>query len=215
MKNQQLTAVTLAVLVIAFLALGALFISGVWGKPPELYAIPLVDPKFTQTDTVRHSYIDLVRTQADLSGFDCYLCHDEGEPPPLRFDENHKLIIPDEHSDIVMRHGQHDRNNNCFNCHNELNLLKLQTRDGRELGFEESPALCGSCHGPTYRDWEAGAHGRTGGYWNTALGELTRQACVSCHNPHAPTFPSREPAPGPHPLRRPLSTPELAQHSVH
>lgn len=200
MKNQQKTAVALAGLAIVFLLLGALFLSGRWGSPPELYAIPLVDPEFTQTDTVRRSYGDLVRAGADLSEFDCYLCHDEGVPPPLRFDENHKLIIPPEHENIVMNHGRHDRNNNCFNCHNELNLLTLQTRDGRELGFAESPELCGSCHGPTYRDWEAGAHGRTGGYWSAARGELTRQACVSCHDPHSPDFPSRQPAPGPHPL---------------
>jgi len=201
MKNMKLTAWTLMGLTLVFLALAGAFLLGVWGPPPGLYSIPLVDPEFTQTDTVRQSYGDLVRAEADLIEYDCYLCHDEGVPPPLRFDENHKLIIPDEHSNIVMLHGQHDRNNNCFNCHNDVNLLTLQARDGRELGFAESTQLCGSCHGPTYRDWEAGAHGRTGGYWNETMGDLTRQDCVSCHNPHSPDFPSREPAPGPNPLR--------------
>ena len=65
-----------------------------------------------------------------------------------------------------MKHGTHDRNNNCFNCHDEQNLELLQTRDGRQIKLAESPPLCGSCHGPTYRDWEGGAHGRTGGYWD-------------------------------------------------
>ena len=40
-------------------------------------------------------------------------------------------IVPKEHADIVMGHGTHDRNNNCFNCHDEQNLELLQTRDGR------------------------------------------------------------------------------------
>lgn len=185
---------------LVFMLLTGAFLLGLWGRPAELYPIPLVDPEFTRTDTVRQSYNALVKAEADLTEFDCYLCHTEGEPPPLRFGDDHKLIIPEEHSNIVMQHGQHDRNNNCFNCHNENNLLKLQTRDGRELGFAESPLLCGSCHGPTYRDWEAGAHGRTGGTWDQSLEQHTRQDCVSCHNPHSPAFPSRAPAPGPHPL---------------
>jgi len=113
------------------------------------------------------------------------------------------VIVPKEHDDIVMAHGRHNRNNNCFNCHDETNLELLQTRDGRHLKIVESPALCGSCHGPTYRDWEAGVHGRTSGYWKRAPGEtdkMDRKVCTSCHNPHSPPFPSRPPAPGPHPL---------------
>ena len=211
MKTNQKVTWTLAILSVVFLLLAGAFLVGLWGRPPELYPIPLVDPRFIRTDTVRQSYNAKVKAGEDLIEFDCYLCHTEGESPTLRFDENHKLIIPEEHSDIVMQHGEHDRNNNCFNCHNEQNLLKLQTRDGRELGFSESPLLCGSCHGPTYRDWEAGAHGRTGGYWDQELGELTRQDCVSCHNPHSPKFPPREPAPGPHPLHL-QSEHELAVH---
>jgi len=31
----------------------------------------------------------------------------------LRYDANHKLIVPQEHSDIVMGHGEQGRNNNC------------------------------------------------------------------------------------------------------
>jgi uncharacterized CHY-type Zn-finger protein len=107
----------------------------------------------------------------------------------------------DRSGDIVMGHGQHGRNNNCFNCHNETNLVLLQPRDGRELTFAQSTKLCGSCHGPTLRDWEAGAHGRISGFWDRSLGAIERKDCVNCHNPHYPHFPSRQPAPGPHPLK--------------
>jgi uncharacterized CHY-type Zn-finger protein len=196
------TSVVLAGLTVTFLALAAAFLTNLWGRTTPPAPIPLVDPQFTNTATVRTNLADLIRAKADLSDFDCYACHQKGKPPPLRYDPtNHNLIIPKEHEDIVMRHGRHDRNNNCFNCHNETNLVVLQTRDGRELKLEESPALCGSCHGPTYRDWEAGVHGRTSGHWDRQAGPFDRKLCVSCHNPHSPAFPSRHPAPGPHPLR--------------
>jgi hypothetical protein len=200
MHDGDKTRRVLHALAAGFLSLGLLFLWGLWGKPQPLYPIPLVDTNVLSPATIRASYAELIRTRADLSDFDCYACHEEGKPPPLRYDANHKLIIPEEHSTIIMAHGRHDRNNNCFNCHNEHNLELLQTRDGRELKLSESTPLCGSCHGPTYRDWEAGVHGRTGGYWNLAQGERSRHDCVDCHNPHQPKIPPRRPAPGPHPL---------------
>jgi hypothetical protein len=201
MKAADNTPTVLTILSVLFLVLSAAFILNLWGHPPRSPAIPLVDPSFTSNSTVRVSYSELIRQKADLSDFDCYACHERNKPPPLRFDDKHNLLVPKEHSDIVMGHGSHNRNNLCFNCHDETNLELFQTRDGRQLKLSESTPLCGSCHGPTYRDWEAGAHGRTSGYWDRALGPITRQDCVSCHNPHAPRFPSRQPAPGPHPLR--------------
>jgi uncharacterized CHY-type Zn-finger protein len=206
MNSNGKTAAVLTVLVIAFLGLAWSFLAK--GHPITLPPIPLVDPQFTNTTTVRTNLADLMKANADLSDFDCYTCHERNKPPPLRFDANQNLIIPEEHKDIVMAHGRHNRNNLCFNCHNETNLEVFQTRDGRELKLSDSAPLCGSCHGPTYRDWEAGAHGRTSGYWNRQLGPMDRKLCVSCHNPHAPAFPPRKPAPGPHPLR---GTPKLAE----
>ncbi len=196
------TGVTLALLCGAFSVLALAFLSDSGGTHLVRPAIPLVDTNFLDTSTTRLSYADLVRTGADLSDFDCYACHDKKKPPPLRLDTNGVIIVAKEHPDIVMGHGRHGRNNNCFNCHNETNLVLLQPRDGRELTFSDSPQLCGSCHGPTYRDWEAGAHGRTSGYWDPArVNDRQRKACVNCHNPHSTRFPSRKPAPGPHPLR--------------
>jgi hypothetical protein len=201
MNPQSRTTLMLAGLTIAFLVLTVLFLLNLPGQPLHLPTIPLVDTNFLNTATVRRAYPDLVRAHEDLSDFDCYVCHEKGKPPPLRYDTNQNLIIPKEHSDIVMGHGSHGRNNNCFNCHNETNLELLQTRDGQPVTFSESPRLCGSCHGPTYRDWEAGAHGRISGHWDHRLGAPERKLCVNCHNPHSPRFPSRQPAPGPHPLR--------------
>jgi hypothetical protein len=200
--NTESNTTKVLVLLSAVLALLAVaFLGNLWGRSPAPATISLVDTNFLDQATARRSYADLIAAKEDLSDFDCYACHEKGKPPPLRFDTNQNLIIPKEHPDIVMHHGSHERNNNCFNCHDELNLELLQTRDKRELKLSNSAPLCGSCHGPTYRDWEAGVHGRTGGYWNRSLGDYDRKLCVNCHNPHSPKFPGRKPAPGPHPLR--------------
>jgi len=196
-KGNRVNTVLL-VLAVVFLALGLKFAWGLRTRAAAPPAIPLVDPQFLETATVRKSYAELIRTKADLSDFDCYACHERGKPPTLRFDAQHIIIVPKEHEDVVMGHGTHNRNNNCFNCHDEQNLELLQARDGRQIKLVDSPLLCGSCHGPTYRDWEAGAHGRTGGYWDRAAGPIKRQICVDCHNPHRPKIPPRKPAPGPH-----------------
>jgi len=201
MNGHGKTSVTLLALTVLFLALAAAFIFNLWGRSVASPSIPLVSTNFLDTATARRSYADLVKAGEDLSDFDCYACHEKGKPPPLRFDTNQNLIIPKEHSDIVMHHGSHERNNNCFNCHNETNLQQFQTNDKHELKLAESSLHCGSCHGPTYRDWEAGVHGRTSGYWDRSLGAMDRKLCVNCHNPHSPKFPGRKPAPGPHPLR--------------
>jgi formate-dependent nitrite reductase cytochrome c552 subunit len=195
------TAWALRGLIVLFGVLTAAFLLNLWGRSAPLKPIALVDPSFLDTATVRRSYANLVQAKEDLSDFDCYTCHEKNKPPVLRYDAKQNLIIPQEHSDIVMGHGEHGRNNNCFNCHNETNLEQLQTRDGRVVRFQDSPQLCGSCHGPTFEDWEAGAHGRISGYWNRKLGSFKRQDCVNCHNPHSPKFPGRKPAPGPHLLR--------------
>ncbi len=289
------TGITVGAVCVAFLALTAAFLSDSGGTHLRHAAIPLVDTNFLDKSTTRRSYADLVRAGADLSDFDCYVCHDKKTPPPLRLDTNQNIIVAAEHigpttftaddigtnewaefigrlkahsdpvsaflwqrlsnpeqalltnykpseaglkqtqdivvsalnkvvgepciyeperfkgilpgaetvvhlqqsrtgsnlahlnrllledaypvelarnrhADIVMGHGQHGRNNNCFNCHNETNLTLLQPRDGRQLTFAQSSQLCGSCHGPTKADWDAGAHGRTSGDWNRSPG---------------------------------------------
>jgi hypothetical protein len=216
MSDNSRTSAVIFGLVVVFCTLAIIFAKPSSSHPEASQSIPLVDPQFTATTTIRTSYVQLIRMKADLSDFDCYGCHEKGKPPVLRFDTNLNLVIPQEHADLAMSHGKHNRNNNCFNCHDEHNLELLQTRDGREVKLQESPPLCGSCHGPTYRDWEAGAHGRTGGYWKLSADEpdhkSIRLICVDCHNPHHPKIPSRAPAPPPHPLR---PAPQVMAHSEH
>ena len=197
------TTLLLAGLAVSFGGLAVLFVADLWGREPARQKIPLVATSFLEMTPWRRSYADLVAAKEDMSDYDCYTCHEKDKPPPIRFDANHKIVIPKEHANIEMGHGSHDRNNLCYNCHHEANLLTLQVRDGRELKFDNSPPLCGSCHGPTFRDWEAGVHGRTNGHWNLSRGAMQRLACVNCHDPHAPRIPPIEPAPGPQGLREP------------
>ncbi len=204
----------LTVLSLFFLGLAAAFYTNLWGHPTASPTIPLVDTNFISTATARISAADLIRSGGDTSDFECYTCHERNKPLKLKLNDEGEVVVPSEHKNIVMAHGRHHRNNNCFNCHDENNLEALQTRDGRHLKIVESPALCGSCHGPTYRDWEAGVHGRTSGYWKRELGPIDRKVCTSCHNPHAPTFPSRQPAPGPHPLHPSDSIPTHAENTA-
>ena len=191
----------LASLATACLGLAGAFLLELWGRPVALAPIAPAAPEFTNTSTVRQSGAELVRTGGDASGFECYACHDQKKAIKLKFDAQQNIVLSEPHRDLLLGHGRHNRNNHCFNCHDETNLLRLQTRDGRELKLLDSSPLCGSCHGPTYRDWEAGAHGRTSGFWARQLGPRERQNCVSCHDPHAPKFPPQKPAPRPHPLR--------------
>jgi len=200
MTNDSKSNWTLAALAAGFLGLAGAF---AFTKPGAGFApapIPPVDPQFTNTATVRMSAAELARTGGDVSGLDCLACHDKGKTLVLKVDAANHAILPKEHEDLVMRHGRNDRNDNCFNCHDPVQLDLLVTRDGRKLKLTDSTLLCGNCHGPTLRDWEAGIHGRTSGHWDRARGPIERQDCVSCHNPHSPAFPEIKPAPGPHPL---------------
>jgi len=132
----------------------------------------------------------------EVAGLDmrCNDCHDifpSAEQPvaPLR-----------QHTDIVLDHGMNDR---CLNCHARADRERYELRGDVLIGLDESPRLCASCHGPTFRDWERGIHGRTDGYWSAAHGQPRRLTCIECHDPHSPAYPGLQPLPGPHAWRAP------------
>lgn len=198
MKVANNTTIAGGSLAVLFIGLTAGFLLDLWGRPGRPATIPPVDPAFTNTATVRMSAGELIRSGGDASGLDCNACHEKGKQVKIQYDDEGHVVLPKEHEDLVMRHGARNRNDSCFNCHDPENLAMLKTADGHRYGWEESTKLCASCHGPTFRDWEAGVHGRTSGSWDRSKGPITRAECASCHHPHAPTFPSLKPAPGPH-----------------
>jgi formate-dependent nitrite reductase cytochrome c552 subunit len=89
------------------------------------------------------------------------------------------------HEGLTTRHGAVS----CLSCHNATDYDSLHRADGSRLAFVDVMELCGQCHGPQRRDYDAGAHGGMTGYWDLSRGDRTRNSCVDCHNPHAPAYP--------------------------
>ena len=121
-----------------------------------------------------------------LDYFPCNDCHSELEPNPQR----RQLV--DMHDDIVFDHDSENRW--CLACHNTFDRDSLVLAGGKLLGFNESYKLCGQCHGPKYRDWKIGIHGKRTGEWN---GKKEYLLCVHCHDPHSPEFKGMKPLPAP------------------
>jgi hypothetical protein len=97
-----------------------------------------------------------------------------------------------------MRHGIND---SCVNCHAREDRERLVLHDGTDVAYSDVETLCRQCHGPVYRDWTRGAHGKTIGSWVVGSAEAERLTCTACHDPHSPRYEGIEPLPGPHTLR--------------
>ncbi len=93
------------------------------------------------------------------------------------------------HQELTFTHG----NVSCLSCHNPENYDTLRLADGSAVEYAEVMTLCAQCHGPQTRDYHHGAHGGMNGYWDLSLGPRTRNNCVDCHAPHAPSFPAMQP----------------------
>lgn len=121
--------------------------------------------------------------------FPCMDCHGEKDLPPNP--ERRELV--DKHANIkLVNHDEEHRW--CLDCHDLNDRDSLHLAGGELVPFTESYRLCGQCHGPQYRDWKVGIHGKRTGYWNGAKRYLL---CVNCHNPHNPHFAPLKPLPPP------------------
>ena len=175
-----------------FLLVSAWF---VWG--PDPVDRPLTDVAVIRSDEITTKPVRevLQGTPGILAGgyrLKCSECHKLFESPertPARLTE---------HRHIKLNHGLTER---CLDCHDKDNRNELALTGGETVSFDNVPRLCGKCHGPTYRDWQDGMHGRTNGYWDQTRGEQRRLSCVQCHDPHSPAFGSMLTLPGPNTLR--------------
>lgn len=120
--------------------------------------------------------------------FKCSECHTAITSPPRQ----QANVM--EHADIVFNHGL---NTNCLNCHHPVDRNNYLGFDGEVIPAEQPARLCAKCHGPQYRDWEKGIHGRQNGHWDASKGPKTRLFCIQCHDPHDPKFPLMAPSPPP------------------
>jgi hypothetical protein len=122
----------------------------------------------------------------------CSDCHNIIPSPEERYH------TPTQHKEVVLRHGI---NNSCFNCHHRTHRDAFVDDLGNQIPWNQPQLVCAKCHGPVYRDWQHGSHGRTNGYWDTSRGPQTRRKCIECHDPHHPPFPAMRAAPAPRTLR--------------
>ncbi len=107
------------------------------------------------------------------------------------------------HSGLVFAHGDLS----CASCHASTSERRLRLASGETLPMTEALRLCGQCHGPQYRDFEAGVHGGMSGHWDLSRGGRIRNHCVDCHDPHVPAYPQLMPAPPPGDVPAPPRTP--------
>ena len=177
-----------------FLVLAAWF---VWG--PDLAGVPRHD--VAEVTPVQLSIQPLRQIMVDpptalIGGFEqgCMDCHRFFDSASTSADQR----MPAQHTHIILSHGL---NNRCLNCHLEENRSKLVLHDGSAIGFNQVALLCAKCHGPTYRDWQKGMHGKTMGAWNPKAPTQHRLGCTHCHDPHSPAFDPMTPLPGPNTLR--------------
>lgn len=124
-----------------------------------------------------------------------YRCSECHRAVPVAHAAGHELT---NHMGIHLAHGINSR---CLNCHHAVNREAFVDDYGEEIPWDQPQLLCARCHGPVYRDWQHGSHGRINGYWDTSRGEQVRLKCVRCHDPHQPPFAPLPSAPGPHTLR--------------
>ncbi|NOZ47584.1 MAG: hypothetical protein GXO79_12505 [Chlorobi bacterium] len=121
-----------------------------------------------------------------LDFYPCSDCHDDLEVNTQRRE------LVEMHDDIVFNHDSENRW--CLACHDANNRDSLRLASGKLLSFKKSYKLCGQCHGPKYRDWKLGIHGKRTGEWN---GKKQYLLCVHCHDPHSPRFKPLKPKPKP------------------
>lgn len=183
------------------------------GARPDLPPLPVVEKAEAQQPPVglpTDAHLDKTPPRAtrglDLVklgwSYNCMECHRMLKAQWQRPDP------PVEHRDVRLDHG---RNRFCLTCHHPTNRNAFVDYDGSEIAEADVVQLCAKCHGPTYRDWEAGVHGRRNGYWNTSRGPRTQLRCIQCHDPHRPRFQPMTPLPPPTYPARAAFAPEHAQ----
>jgi hypothetical protein len=139
-----------------------------------------------------------------LATYPCSRCHDDRTPDPT------ERRLTEFHTQKVLSHGT--QQGWCYRCHTKDNIDKLHLADGTLVSFDEAYELCGSCHGDKLRDFKAGIHGLTTGYWS---GDRVRRSCSACHDPHDPNFPLMIPERAPARPRNAAPEPKEAHEDSH
>ena len=164
-----------------------------WGDPFD-DTQPLGDMPIEGDYSHEEAVVKARERRLKLFAFCTVACHN-GKTVPVPKDKNPRLLKM--HQDIVpnsleLRHGKGAIW--CLDCHSATNRSKLISHREEEISFNQPQKLCGKCHGPIYRDWRDGIHGKRIGMW-TKGGKKRWWVCTDCHNPHdiEPGFKQIEP----------------------
>ncbi len=114
------SALVLAVLAFVFAGLAVSFVWSPARAPLEPRPL-LVQPQAIAAvpGTIRVSAAQLIRSGGDTSGLQCYACHDPKTPPQIRYDANHRVVLPKEHLDLIFAMR------NCAECHPPDDPVKI------------------------------------------------------------------------------------------
>ncbi len=170
-------------------ALSALIVAGCAPVAPPtepLYEREVVGEVF-DTTPVRGEFKLLSHRRGSFD-YKCSECHNDFSSPARQNAE-----IP-EHGAISERFN-HGMNTLCVNCHHVSDRNSYVDHEGNPIPATEPARLCSKCHGPTYREWEVGIHGRQNGSWQQDNPARVKLLCVQCHDPHSPKFAPMVPDP--------------------
>ena len=164
-----------------------------------------VEGNVFDTAPVRGLVKPLIYTRGSFS-YRCSECHDDLQRAVREGD------LKGEHRTIQTA-SEHGPNMTCLNCHHETERSAYVNHDGSLISHEKVEQLCAKCHGPIYREWQVGIHGRQNGYWDRTKGRRTKLVCTQCHDPHSPAFASMRPDPAPHYSRFAKEKPAQSSHA--
>ena len=194
-------------IIVWVLAVGFFTVAGWFFFAPKGSCIPLSTPEPVAAADIDPSPRPAMLSdppKALINNFErtCMDCHAilDGEPrsEDLR-----------QHSNIHLEHGLNTR---CVNCHHPEDRDKLISNDLEPLPYAEVAMLCAQCHGPVFRQWERGTHGKTLGFWDSNRGDSRHLTCTECHDPHHPRFDPIAPLPAPRTLRMGPQDPHGGHH---
>lgn len=145
---------------------------------------------FIKTVEVDSQYVGkaflIPERESQITSFKCTNCHSK---PLSELQKNNKKYKK-AHWDLKLKHAGSDIMN-CQTCHSPNDMDHLHTLTNATVRFNDSYKVCAQCHSQQFKDWKGGAHGKRIGGWAKPIAKKT---CVSCHNPHKPSFEKRLPS---------------------
>lgn len=154
----------------------------------ELYAREVEGNVFDTTPV--HGEARALKLRRTGFEYSCAECHTDFEHEPTSNKPQ------GEHANI-MEKFDHGSTIYCMSCHYTKDREKYVDNIGQPMDADKSEILCARCHGPKFRDWKNGIHGRINGFWSEDYGDREKLTCAQCHDPHTPKFPKMVPSPPP------------------